>query len=283
MRKLLLSGLVGLFLFPWALAQEKEAQPQKVEARLSPKSILSKSQNESGTLIKGGKDLTGNSSGQSIPGHKVRQNSGDSPELAHYHFAIHLKDYPTAIQALSKYIVLNPDQERYLDTLVALYYYGGQYQPCVNLAKIRLDQEAQNAPVREYLAMAYQQIDHRKSALDQYEILYQENKRLYHLYQIASLQYQVERFGECALSIEKLKIASDLQDESVELRSGNVLQTVPMEAALYNLQGSLARQRNRPSEAASAYRKAIKRYPNFVLAKQNLEILREEEERINDR
>ena len=90
---------------------------------------------------------------------------------------------------------------------------------------------------------------------------------------MATEQFQLERFGECLASIDQIIASPDADKQKVNIPVQNRTQTVPMKAAAYNIKGICAAQLNQPDAAKDNLKKAIELFPDFVLAKANLEAI----------
>ena len=135
-----------------------------------------------------------------------------------------------------------------------------------------LSENPGNTALLEMVAVSYQNIGNLKEALAEYERLYAQTKSPQQLYQIATLQYGLERSGECKSSLQQLMLM-DLEKEKISINMGQQSQEVPMRAAVMNFTGVLFQANKQLADAKRSFEEALKIAPNFVLAKNNLDNL----------
>lgn len=197
-----------------------------------------------------------------------------SNQMSVYKNALNYYDLSTATVALYNAIALKPERKDLLDSLAYLYFAGERYGQVYLLAEKLLKQDEKRDDIREMLAVAKQSLNMPKEALIEYEKLYASTKNIHNLYQMATLQYQLKRYGECIASLnqiisnpeaEKIQIAIKNQDGSG--------QNVPMKAAALNIKGICAMEMNQEEVAKENFNEALKIFPEFILAKNNLQFL----------
>lgn len=193
--------------------------------------------------------------------------------------ALKYNDALVAKNALYKMIALRPDRKDLVDSLAYLYYQMGSYTECILVTRELLEKNPDNIGLLEIKAVSEQNIGLTKLALEDYEILYPKTKSIYHLYQIAGLQYDLKRFGECNLSIQALLKDEKLKESKIQIFLGQgQSQEVKMEAGVYNMQGMILLNLNKEEEANSKFNKALELEPEFVLPKNNLQAMKKNKE-----
>ena len=196
-------------------------------------------------------------------------------ELKIYQNAILFGDYEVARTAVFGLLTRYPNRIDYLDTLVRIYFSSGAYSQALLAASIYLERDPGNMQLMELSAICQGALNNNKESLDIYEKIYARSKSIYHAYQIAVLQYTLKRLGECETTVnviindpqavkEKIRISVDQQNA----------QEVPLAAAAYNLRGVLQRDLNKTDKAREDFDAALKLFPDFVLAKNNIEALK---------
>jgi len=163
----------------------------------------------------------------------------------------------------------------YLDTLARLYFSNGNSGQCVLVCKDYLARDSSNVFVREILAISLNSLSKSKESLDQYEVLYASTHSLFHAYQIAVLQYVLKRFGECETTCAVILSDPKAAEMKVPISTDqNNSQQVPLKAAAYNIRGVMLKDLNRPEDALKSFEEAVKIFPDFVLAKSNIEFMK---------
>lgn len=193
-----------------------------------------------------------------------------SPNARVYVQAKQLGDIPTAVTALHYLLAEDPQNHMVKDSLADLYVrlqnYGAAKQLC---EEVRWD-HPDDLFALNTLASIYLSEENYKEALGCYEGLGKNTQMPFFTYQVAVVRFQLERYGECKAAIEKLiKLPTD-QEIFIRIFSGKTQQTVPIQAAAYNLRGNLELKLGQKEQAKSDFEKALELYPEFELAKGNL-------------
>lgn len=185
-------------------------------------------------------------------------------------------DGAIARAALYQLISLQPEKKEWKDSLLYVYFAEGNYVSTLLLSKELLEKE-QKPEILERKAIAEQQLGLLKEALESYESLFKLKGESFYLYQVATIQYQLKRFGECEITINALLNDSKTKEEKVTISLGQQgSQEVAMEAALLNIKGVMLKDIGKEEEAKKLFNKAVEISPEFVLAKANLEVLEKE-------
>lgn len=188
--------------------------------------------------------------------------------------AVKYTDFPVARTALYNIIALNPGDSAYVDSLFFFYASSRAFQQAVFLGNELIAKNPGDTTVRELLAISKQALGLMKEALEDYEALFAKTNSPDYLYQIASLQYNLKRVEECNRSVNQLLGMNSAENQKVDIQYGqNQSQQVPVKAAAYNILGVLARDVNQKETAIAAFRKALEVFPDFELAKGNLDAL----------
>jgi len=128
-----------------------------------------------------------------------------------------------------------------------------------------------NISVLEVLATTYQKAGNLKESLAYYEKIYEKTNKLYYLYQLAIIQFNMSRINECMQSLTKILEDPNSLKETirVDYEKANS-QEVLFAAAAYNILGVLSINLNKPDVATQYFNKSLEIYPEFLLAKNNL-------------
>ncbi len=191
-----------------------------------------------------------------------------------YKQALRFSDINVATHAIYNIMALSPNDSSYLDSLCMLYFNGRASLQCINVGMSILENNPNDTTILEMVAISKQAIGALKEAHDDYEKLYGMSNKAYHLYQMASINYNLKRLTEAQTAINQLAQHPDFEKEEVNITYGQGKnQKVPMTAAVWNIQGVLALENKDAATAQQAFAKAVELYPEFILAKSNLEAL----------
>jgi tetratricopeptide (TPR) repeat protein len=185
--------------------------------------------------------------------------------------ALRYGDFSTAAIALNYIVVLKPEQKEYKDTLALVYAELGANVQALSVAKDILATNPNNAPILEVAANSEESLGLIKEALEDYEKLFKLSGKTYHQYKVATMQYYLKRFGECAVTLNGLLGAKDVSTEKISMNlDRQQRQEVPLSAAVYNMRGMLALEVSDFKSARDNFNEALKILPDFALAKGNL-------------
>ena len=187
-----------------------------------------------------------------------------------YRAAMQNGDYNVATQAIYDIIATQPTQTAWKDSLALLYLQKKNYPQALLIGEKQLENNPNDTLMLKVLALSYKAVGNSKKSLEAYEKLYPLTKDVYHLYEIASTQYSMTRLQECLLTAKELHAHEDLKEASINLNFNQQNQTVPLKAAVYNIQGVIAKDLDRQTEARAFFEEALKVAPEFELAKGNL-------------
>jgi len=191
-----------------------------------------------------------------------------------YKKALTFNDMPTAAMSLVSYLTFGGDIN-YNDSLAVVYYnmnnFGGSYK----IANESYTRNNKNVTALSLLADISGQTNDAKTSLEWYEKLCPLNPLPFNYYQLATKQFSLERKMECKQSLSKVladTAAATKQTVSLQVAQG-YNETVPVLAAAYNMLGVMAFKDNNSAEAKQYYNAALKTFPEFAIAKQNLDAM----------
>jgi tetratricopeptide (TPR) repeat protein len=185
--------------------------------------------------------------------------------------AVTFNDLSVATDAIYNLLSLGEAHAHYLDTLALIYFQRAAWPQVANVTTTILKKTPEAEGPLELRAVAFQTMGMAKESLEDYEKLYGITKNAYHLYEIAALQFAMRRFGECDQSLGRLMNDPSVKDKVIQLNTGKQAQEVPLLAACSNMIGVLLLEQGKKEEAKLAFEAALKQFPDFVLAKNNLE------------
>jgi len=234
-----------------------------------------------------------------------------------YNMAMSNMDFQVAVNALYNLIAENPETPAYKDSLASLYFVMQRYGSCIKVCNDILSDGPPQAPnmlelsssadstktsgetagkgfsgnikILGLLALSEKAIGRSIEALAAYEKLFVCTQDLQYAYEIAALQFNIQRFGECRATIEAIIATITAENQQTiqivyqanenqpgvnpEGRSSLRAQDVPLKAAAYNLKGVLQLELNEIEEAQASFNKALELFPDFQLTIGNLESL----------
>jgi tetratricopeptide (TPR) repeat protein len=205
---------------------------------------------------------------------KPEGNNVERTYKAMYAEAIQFGDFAVATNAVYGLLALKPDSVALYDTLAALYFQRGAWPQVVLVTTNLLERNPANQPALELRAVANQSLGRARESLSDYESLFAKNGNPYHLYEIAALQFAMKRFGECEGSVQRLLSDKTIEEKTIviTLQDGRS-QDVPLAAAAMNLHGVMNMEQGKKDIAKNSFEMALKVYPEFLLAKNNLDAL----------
>jgi len=179
-------------------------------------------------------------------------------------------DANIAIQALYDILVVEPSAEHWQDSIALLYVQQKAYPQAIQVSGQRLETAPQDTLMLKVQAISYKALGDSKNALKAYEKLYPLTQNIYHLYEIATTQYGMTRLQECLQTAQSIHQHPELKKAKVNLNFNQQNQVVPLKAATYNIQGVIAKDLDKKSEAKTLFEQALQVFPDFALAKGNL-------------
>jgi tetratricopeptide (TPR) repeat protein len=194
-------------------------------------------------------------------------------QMKAYKLALKNYDLQAATVCLYQAIALKPERKDLNDSMALLYFAGERYAQAFIIGEEILKDNPKRNDMLELVAVSKQSLGLVKESLADYEKLYAADKSIYYLYQIATLQYQLKRYGECVASLDQVIANPESAKQKVNIVVQGGSQDVPMKAAAYNVKGICAMELNQDEAAKDNFNKALAESPEFVLAKGNLDML----------
>lgn len=212
--------------------------------------------------------------------HSVQAQAKDSvlrqqEYLSVFNRAVQYDDLGSAAYALTGYLQFGGNAA-YRDTLAILYYRSSNLAGAYRLSGEINRENPANITALTLLADISGRAGNTKASLEWYEKLCAMAPTPYNHYQLATRQFMLERLGECKSTLTGIiadSAKAGLEKVSLEISAGRN-ENVPVLAAAYNMLGALAYRNKATEEAARNYALALKAYPEFVIARQNLEGLK---------
>ncbi len=196
-----------------------------------------------------------------------------SVKQAVYHQALKNNDYNVAAQAVYDMLAMQPNATHWRDSLALIYVQQKSYRQAIKVSQQQLADDPDDTLMVKIQALSYKSLNEPKNALEAYEKLYPLTQDVYHLYEIASLQYNMTRLQECMQTARKILAHPAVEKATVSLAFNRHNQTVSLKAAVLNLQGVVAKDLDKKQEAKGFFEQALALNPDFELAKGNLEAM----------
>lgn len=197
-----------------------------------------------------------------------------------YQRALSYNDLNTATYATHELISMGESYKNWRDTLLALYFRQEMYLPAIRVAEELSAEQPSNQGLLEIQAAAWRRLGGVKQSLQLYERLYQQTQDIFSLYQIAILQYRLGRVKECEATLNEATTHPKFEEAEISVNGPEGgLQTIPIKAAVFNVQGLLAMTLNKYDMADELFVKALEVAPDFELAMANRDLNKENREK----
>lgn len=188
-----------------------------------------------------------------------------------YVFGMKYNDGEVAKDALYSMIAMDPNDDSLKMSLCYYYFDQNQFASSLFVSRDLLARYPDNIDALKINAMSLENMGARDKAIEAYESLYLKSNDIGVLYQVALMQFEMERYAECGTNLDI--IIKNPQAKTLKLsfnKSEREVQEVSLEAASYNMKGMLENQQGNKEEAKKNLQKALELEPNFTLASQNL-------------
>lgn len=203
----------------------------------------------------------------------TQKNTSNAQLEQAFNRSMELKDYPTAITTV--HLMLAADSTHALrDTLPALYFLTQNVDACLKTAEAALTRKPDDEELSKYKLLCLEQVGKPEEVMALARKLHEKTGKAEFMYKIASVEIIGGQFDKAAATIdameERYKSGKDSVDIFVDQTQS---QRVPLLAACWNMRGYIYIQTQKYQQAAEAYQKAIQTYPDFVMARRNLQQL----------
>ncbi len=188
-----------------------------------------------------------------------------------YVFGMKYNDGEVAKDALYSMIAMDPNDDSLKMVLCYYYFDQNQYASSLFVSRDLLSRNQDNIDALKINAMSLENMGVRDRAVDAYESLYLKSNDIGMLYQATLLQFELERYTECATNLDIILKAPEAKEIKLNFQSDNKgTQQVSLEAAAYNMKGMLQSQQGNKEEARKNLQKALEIEPEFSIASENL-------------
>jgi tetratricopeptide (TPR) repeat protein len=205
---------------------------------------------------------------------KEEKADAENPHLKLFKHARTTGDLGTAAVALNEMLLDDTTYSDWYDTMAVLYYNMGNYQPASWYADKVLAEKPKDLRMLELVAMSEQQLGRPEKVLKAYGDLFNATQDFQYLYQSAAVEFSMGNVDNCRQLVDSILRSPSIDKDSIEIQIENdYSQQVPLRAAVYNLQAFLKARDGNMMGAKNDFEKALRIYPDFILAKRNLQDL----------
>jgi len=188
-----------------------------------------------------------------------------------YIFGRKYNDGEAMKDAMYSMIALDPTDDSLKLSLCYYYMENNKYTQSLFVSADLLSRSADNLDALRMNAISLENMGLRDRAVTQYESLYLKTSDITVLYQVAALEYELERNTECITNCDI--IIKSPEAKTVKLtfaKNEKENQDISLEATAYNLKGMVQKELGNKTEAKAQFDLALKAEPEFAMAIQNL-------------
>lgn len=182
----------------------------------------------------------------------------------YYKMMLDNNDLDGAISGLSHLIVLAPSQAK-KDTLAFMYLQANK-----PMQALKVVGESSSELALKTKAISFKNINNPKKAIENYEALIQKNNSVLDAYELAQLQFSIQRFGEAKATINYGLQNSKNEKVRIFVKGNSYIET-PVKAAFLNILGLIEFNLDKGNidNVIAIFDQALKLDPEFVLAIEN--------------
>lgn len=188
-----------------------------------------------------------------------------------YIFGRKYNDGEAMKDAMYSMIALDPTDDSLKLSLCYYYLENNKFAQSLFVSADLLSRSPNNIDALRMNAISLENMGLRDRAITQYESIYLKTNEILVLYQVAELQFELERYNECITNCDI--ITKNPEAKTLKLtfaKNDNENQEVSLEAASYNMKGMIQVQLGNKTEAKTQFDLALKAEPEFALVKQNI-------------
>jgi len=180
-------------------------------------------------------------------------------------------DKVTAASSMYSIIAMEGAKSSYKDSLAYLYFNSGNYVSTFLVTNDILKNKPENVELLEIHAISLESMGALKKSGETYNKLVAKTKSNYHAYKLAGIQLSTNNPTEAYASIKKADQLADNGKMKINFQvNKNFNQNIDLKAAIAYLEGIIALKLEKTAEAKVSFERAIKIFPEFVLAKGKL-------------
>jgi tetratricopeptide (TPR) repeat protein len=182
------------------------------------------------------------------------------------------KDYSTAIVAAQMILIEDSTQTSYQDSLPELYAAMNNIEACAKTIDATLARHPKEEKFLQVKALVQQETGDYEGVFTTYNTLYETTQKLSYLYQIGTLHFSNGKLDEASKTVDMILAKAPNSTDSLDIFvNEQQKQKVPIMAAALNFKGYIYAQNRNLPEAKKFFEAAIKAFPDFVMARRNLQ------------
>ena len=206
----------------------------------------------------------------------AQANSDISREQSILKQALIYGDSDVATNTMYQIIAKEGATSTYKDSLAYLYFSGRRYSSCFMVCTDILSKNSDKQDILEMQAISLENLMAFEKAAQVYAKLVTKSNNNYHAYKLANLYYALKKYDMAQGAIQKAQQLKDNGEVKVTYAiNQNYSQEVSLLAAISNLKGLIETALDKKDAATASFQKALELQPDFVLAKENLEAIKE--------
>jgi tetratricopeptide (TPR) repeat protein len=188
--------------------------------------------------------------------------------------ALTYNDKDVAASAMYSIIAIEGEQSSFKDSLAFLYFNNNKYVSCFLVTNDILKRNPDNLELVEMQAISLESMGALEKASETYNTLVSKTNNNYHAYKLAGLQLSLKKFEEAYASVKKADQLPNNGTVKITFQvNKNYSQNIDLKAAIAYLEGIIALNLKKDAEAKLSFERALKLFPDFVLAKGKLEAI----------
>ncbi len=182
-------------------------------------------------------------------------------------------DNSVAVNSLYEIIAKEGVASTYKDSLAYLYFNGRRYSSCFMVCTDILSRDGGKQDILEMQAISLEGLGAYDKAAQSYAKLVTKSNNNYHAYKLANIYYSMKKNQEALNAIKKAESLNDTGKIKISTPINKQhSQEVSLLSAIANLRGLVQFAMDDVAAAKTSFQKAVSLEPEFVLAKENLEL-----------
>jgi tetratricopeptide (TPR) repeat protein len=208
------------------------------------------------------------------------KNGGNKPSpVEAYKFTKAIGDFEAAIIHAHLAYVQDTSEEQWLDTLAHLYTKLGKVALSDKIISTMHPNYRNGEDILRLSAKNAMMGGDINRSIRIYKDLVKFDPSAINLYDLATIEYDAGMLEDAEKNIRRMLAINKLDTIAINLTFGRnqpVHQTVPIEAAGYNVLGRIELMRLDTADAIIHYQKALEVFPEFEFAKRNLKLVKKD-------
>lgn len=195
--------------------------------------------------------------------------------LLKYQVASRFGDSDVARDALYDLIIENPGNDSLFMELGVLYFEAQKFTSAVLVGQELLARNPKNPTALELTGSAFEALNLKDKALQNFETLYLATNSFPALYKMAFLQFDVKRYAEAQATTDILLSKKEADEVKVTFNTAEKKpKDYPIRLSILNLKGMIARDSGDKAGAKKYFEQVLAAAPDFLQAKEGLASLK---------